>query len=184
MFSTRCVSRRASWSMIATDRCRSSSLRTQPSRSISANIRICASGVRSSCDTPDTSSLFTRASCRSRCSCRSDTITSPALSVMRPSTSCDRFHVQVPPATRAANAGRIATRTAKPSKAPVMPNVAAGRSPRVAADRKITRSSGPATESVRAESAGSAADPVGGSSACDASTAGNTDRPADPTSNA
>ena len=37
--------------------------------------------------------------------------------------------------TRDANAGRIATRTAKPSNAPVMPNVATGRSARVADER-------------------------------------------------
>jgi hypothetical protein len=54
---------------------------------------------------------------------------------MRPSTSCDRFHVQLPTAIRDANAGRIATFTAKPSNAPVIPNVATGRRALVAADR-------------------------------------------------
>ena len=65
-FSTRCVSRRASWSMIASERRRSSSERTRPSVSVSENIRICASGVRSSCDTPEMKSLRSRASCDSR----------------------------------------------------------------------------------------------------------------------
>ena len=47
-FSTSCVSGRASWSMITRERERSSWERTRPSRRVSENMRIWASGVRSS----------------------------------------------------------------------------------------------------------------------------------------
>src|SRR5439155_7202884 len=59
-FSTRCVSRRASWSMISSERSRSSSERTRPSNNVSENMRIWASGVRSSWDTPETKSARSR----------------------------------------------------------------------------------------------------------------------------
>src|SRR3989440_1306140 len=65
-FSTRWVSRRASWSMISSERRPSSSERTRPSSKVSPNIRIWASGVRSSCDTPETKSERSRASSYSR----------------------------------------------------------------------------------------------------------------------
>src|ERR687898_3573901 len=110
-------------------------------------------------------------------------MTRPALRVISPSTSCERFHVQLLTATLDANCGRIATRAENPSNAPVMPTVAAGLRARASLERKTTRSSEEVTDKVSAESNGIAVAAVGGSRPRVATTAGNTARPADATSN-
>src|SRR5437588_9734945 len=70
--------------MISSERRPSSSERTRPSSSVSENIRICASGVRSSWDTPDTKSVRRRASSYSRRSWTRAVTMSPAVSPSAP----------------------------------------------------------------------------------------------------
>src|SRR5712691_8868670 len=110
-FSTRWVSRRASWSMISSERSRSSSERTRPRSRVSENMRIWASGVRSSCDTPDTKSARRRDNSYSRRSCSSAATTSPAVSASNES-SIGTFDRGIPPITSlGARSGRSATCT-------------------------------------------------------------------------
>src|SRR5437870_3470703 len=113
-FSTRWVSRRASWSTISSERRRSPSERTRPSNSVSENMRICASGVRSSWDTPDTKSARRRASSYSRASCSRATTMSPAVSASRVKSSGNGERGMPPMISFGAMSGRSATYTRIP----------------------------------------------------------------------
>ena len=73
--------------MIASERRRSSSERTRPSVNVSENMRICASGVRSSCETPEIKSVRSRMSCDSRRSWNSAVPINAAVSASRPRIS-------------------------------------------------------------------------------------------------
>jgi hypothetical protein len=113
-FSTRCVRRRASWSMISSERRASASLRTRPSSSVSANMRTCASGVRSSCEMLEMKSPRIRASAYSRRICRMATTTSAPVSASSASSCGSRACGSPPITSRSATSGRSVRRTFMP----------------------------------------------------------------------
>src|SRR5262245_52967548 len=112
-FSTRCVRRRASWSMISSERRRSSSLRTRPSTRVSANMRICARGVRSSCDTPETNWVRSAESSDSRRSWIIAISISPAVRTRSATSSGSRDFGNPPMTNLPATSGRRETSTVR-----------------------------------------------------------------------
>ncbi len=99
--------------MISSERWRSSGFRTRPSISVSANIRIWASGVRSSWDTPDTKSVRSEARSYSRPSWNSAITIRPAVSANRLISSGRRDRGRPPITSRPAISGRIETSTCR-----------------------------------------------------------------------
>src|SRR5881409_2519546 len=100
--------------MISSERRCSSSERTRPSSSVSENMRIWASGVRSSWDTPDTKSVRRRASSYSRCSWTNAVTISPVVSASTPSSTGSRERGRPPITSFDAISGRSATWTCIP----------------------------------------------------------------------
>ena len=121
MFSTSCVSRCASRLITFTARARSSSLRSFPSDCSSANMRICASGVRSPWDTPEMNASRIRPSWRSRCSCTCAATPTPIVSDSRATISQSRERGMPPMISRDTASGRmVASTTSRPCTGPMV----------------------------------------------------------------
>lgn len=115
--------------MISSARRPSSGVRMRSSSSVSANIRICARGVRSSCETPATKSARRRASSRSRASCRIPMPTRKALTRRSPTTRPGPGPAPCSGPRPVTNAGVIDAVTRRPSAASASRSTAAGCGP-------------------------------------------------------
>ncbi len=108
--------------MMRMERRRWSGSRRRSDSSRSAKRRICASGVRSSCDTPETKSSRRRNSSCCRRSCTSATHTTPSVSENTARRSGRRERGTPPPpgptARPAATSGRTDTRATSPASVP------------------------------------------------------------------